>query len=173
MVTRQTLITALFIMTLGLACGTHFSASFVIKGSVSCMDCVSHHDISGIMVSVKCGQVTKLATVALSKQDGSFETTLASNPPVSAASCQAKILGGAQQLYVHKTTSEAKIVTALGHSPYTTSEPLRFYTECPNKKCGAPADLEFGSSKTIDLPKEWGLAPTSYYMPFIPIIGIP
>ncbi|CAH9094018.1 unnamed protein product [Cuscuta epithymum] len=173
MVTHQTLITALFIMTLGLACGTHFTASFVIKGSVSCMDCVSHHDISGIMVSVKCDEGKKLATVAFTKEDGSFETTLTSNPPVSAASCRAKILGGAQQLYVHKTTSESKIIKSLGPSPYTTSEPLRFYTECPNKKCGAPGDLVFGSSKTIDLPKEWGLAPTSYYMPFIPIIGIP
>lgn len=111
--------------------------------------------------------------MATTEEDGSFETTLASKPPPSAAGCSAKILGATQQLYVPKT-SESKIVEAHAAGHYTTSEPLRFYTKCPNKKCGS-SDLGFGSSKTFDLPvpKEWGLAPTSYYLPFIPIIGIP
>ncbi|KHN27637.1 hypothetical protein glysoja_026204 [Glycine soja] len=35
--------------------------------------------------------------------------------------------------------------------------------------------FKFGSSKSFDLPlpREWGLAPSSFYVPFFPIIGIP
>nr|GMD71346.1 Increased rDNA silencing protein [Ipomoea batatas] len=161
----------LLIITLALAAGVNISASYVLKGSVSCMDCNAHHDLSGIKVSVKCSHEKKLG-VAITEEDGSFDTTVASNPPPSAGGCSAKILGATQQLYAPKT-AESKIVEADGHY-YTTSEPLRFYTKCPNEKCGSPKS-GLGSSKTFEvppLPREW--APTaSLIMPFFPIIGIP
>ncbi|KAI4385429.1 hypothetical protein MLD38_003456 [Melastoma candidum] len=57
---------------------------------------------------------------------------------------------------------------------YVTSTPLVISAACPysDKSAGC---VNLGSSKTIDLPvpREWGLPPTSYYTPFIPIIGIP
>ncbi|RAL45991.1 unnamed protein product [Cuscuta campestris] len=161
-------------------------ASHVVRGTVSCIDCHDNaaghqYHLSGIMVSVKCGG-GKQGTVATTKEDGSFETTTSHNSqPPESGGCHAKILGGAHQLYVPKeTSSEAAKTTAeppAGHGglSYTIVEPLRFYTRCPNKKCEAAAGSEFGSSKPIDLPdpSEWGLAPTNYYLPFIPIIGIP
>ncbi|XP_019199165.1 PREDICTED: uncharacterized protein LOC109192909 [Ipomoea nil] len=164
----QLLITSLLI-TLALAATVNISASYVLKGSVSCMDCNAHHDLSGIRVSVKCSHEKKLG-MAITEEDGSFDTSVASNPPPPGG-CSAKILGATQQLYVPKT-EESKIVEAHGH--YTTSEALRFYTKCPNKKCGSP-DSGLGSSKTFQvppIPREY--APTaSYILPFFPIIGIP
>ena len=61
-----------------------------------------------------------------------------------------------------------------------TPSPLlsAFPNLCPSTieaaKC-KPIKNKFGSSKAIDLslPPEWGLAPSRYYIPFIPIIGIP
>ncbi|XP_059300341.1 uncharacterized protein LOC132052707 [Lycium ferocissimum] len=147
-----------------------FSYSYVLKGSVTCLDCKQHTDLSGIKVSVKCSQVKTLA-MATTKEDGSFGTNL---PSDSTNKCYAKILGGPNQLFVSRKEIDPTIVKAQeDDNSYTISKPLKFYTRCPlsnNGKCH-----EFGSSKTIDLPvpKEWGLAPTSYYLPFIPIIGIP
>ncbi|VFQ94137.1 unnamed protein product [Cuscuta campestris] len=159
-------------------------ASHVVRGTVSCIDCDDNADghqyhLSGIMVSVKCGG-GKQGTVATTKEDGSFETTTTSHNSQSGG-CHAKILGGAHQIYVPKETSEEAAKTTAepparhGGGSYTIVEPLRFYSRCPNKKCEAAAGSEFGSSKPIDLPdpSEWGLAPTTDYMPFIPIIGIP
>lgn len=101
---------------------------------------------------------------------GAFETQLPSN------NCQAKILGGPKQLYVSRKTMVTNIMKVDETDSYTTSQPLSFYTSCPlsqnhEGKCGTPND----ASKTVDLPlpREWGLAPSSYYIPFMPIIGIP
>ncbi|KAJ8563461.1 hypothetical protein K7X08_031913 [Anisodus acutangulus] len=159
---------ALFI-TLALAT-FQFSHCYVLKGSVTCLDCNQHSDLSGIKVSAKCSQVKTLA-MATTEEDGSFETNL---PIDSTNKCYAKILGGPNQLFVSRKETDPTIVMAQeDDNSYTISKPLKFYKKCPlsnNGKC-----REFGSSKTIDLPvpKEWGLAPTSYYIPFIPIIGIP
>ncbi|KAJ8559664.1 hypothetical protein K7X08_003722 [Anisodus acutangulus] len=162
---------ALFI-TLALST-VQFSSCYVLKGSVTCLDCNQHSDLSGIKVSVKCSQVKTLA-MATTEEDGSIETNL---PFDSTNKCYAKILGGPNQLFVSRKETDPTVVKAQeDHNSYTLSKPLKFYTKCHlsnkdiNGKC-----REFGSSKTIDLPlpKEWGLAPTSYYIPFIPIIGIP
>lgn len=130
----------------------------------------------GVKVSVKCAGEKNLA-MATTEEDGSFETTvLPSSKSPDSVSCSAKILGATRQLYIPMKASESKVVVkAAGdsdnhHYIMTTSEPLRFYTKCPNPKC------IIGGSKTVDLPlpREWGLPPTSYYyLPFIPIIGIP
>lgn len=116
--------------------------------------------------------------VAYTEEDGTFETELPSDGPksTSPSNCMAKIMGGPHQLYVSTKNSLipiAKSKEESGH--FTTSKPLSFYKSCPLKgKCEAK-DMGFASSKTVDLPlpREWGLAPSSYYIPFIPIIGIP
>ncbi|XP_019173650.1 PREDICTED: uncharacterized protein LOC109169249 [Ipomoea nil] len=167
------------------------SASHVFKGSVTCLDCTHTHNhpphLSGVKVSVKCGGEKNMA-MATTEEDGSFETTVvlpSSKSPSSVVSCSAKILGATRQLYIPMKACESKVVVraAAGESDHsrhyimTTSEPLRFYTKCPNAKCvGGGGGGSIGGSKTVDLPlpREWGLPPTSYYyLPFIPIIGIP
>ncbi|CAN4100777.1 unnamed protein product [Withania somnifera] len=165
------------LITLVLASTLHFSSCYVLKGSVTCLDCNKHIDLSGIKVSVKCSKV-KTLTMATTEEDGSFETSLpfdSNSTPTN--KCYAKILGGPNQLFVSRKERDPTIVKAQeDDNSYTISNPLKFYRKCPlsnmndNGKC-----QEFGSSKTIDLPvpTEWGLAPTSYYVPFIPIIGVP
>ncbi|KAK9280174.1 hypothetical protein L1049_013861 [Liquidambar formosana] len=153
------------------------STCHVVKGSVSCLDCHRHYNLSGVKVAVKCDQVKKLATVT-TEDDGSFATNLPSDTPMSAtpSNCNAKLLGGENQLYASRKNMFSKIVKVQESNSYTISTPLAFSTTCPSKEanCGA-SNGETGSSKTVDipLPPEWGLAPSSYYVPFFPIIGIP
>ncbi|RVW86716.1 hypothetical protein CK203_039871 [Vitis vinifera] len=132
------------------------STCHVMKGSVTCLDCHRHHDFS--------------------EADGSFKTNLPSDTQTSSPplNCLAKLLGGPNQLYAFRKNTVSKIVKARDDSSYTISTPLSFSTTCPSSVKGAKYG-EFGSSKTVDLPlpPEWGLAPSSYYIPFFPIIGIP
>lgn len=141
-------------------------------------------DVSGIKVLVKCDKVKKLST-ATTRDTGYFETELPSAPTaIPSSACLATVLGGTRQLYATRTGIASKIVRAQdgsGRSYLTTSTPLTVSTTGPfEKKASSPVDrtgdkAEFGSSKTVNLPvpSEWGLAPTSYYLPFVPIIGIP
>ncbi|XP_059627682.1 uncharacterized protein LOC132270523 [Cornus florida] len=152
------------------------SACHPMKGSVTCLDCNQHsHDLSDIKVLVKCSQVKKLG-MASTKKDGSFETELPVDTSLPSTNCLAKVIGGPTQIYASRESMVSQIVKSGEPNSFTISSPLNFYTSCPIKgaKCGAQ-NTEFGSSKTVDLPipREWGLAPTSYYVPFLPIIGIP
>ncbi|CAN1171273.1 hypothetical protein LINPERPRIM_LOCUS7887 [Linum perenne] len=148
----------------------------VVKGRVSCVDCTTTYDFSDIMISFKCDGIKKLAVTGTEK-DGSFEAELPSSTPKN---CLAMLLGGQTKLYASRANLVSKIVKAspqASSSSYTITTPLAFSTTCPPGKasyCGGRNGL--GSSKTVDLPlpKEWGLAPSSYYInPFVPIIGIP
>ncbi|XP_017982094.1 PREDICTED: uncharacterized protein LOC18590285 [Theobroma cacao] len=172
----RSVITALFFL-LALA-RIELSACHVLEGKISCLDCTRDYDFSGIKVQVKCAQVKKLAT-ANTEENGSFKVELPSDTSKTprAETCLAKLLGGPDQLYVWKRNLVSKVVKAHELNSYTISTPLAFSTTCPlasrDAKCGAPTEI--GSSKTVNLPlpPEWGLAPSSYYVPFIPIIGIP
>ncbi|KAJ6670506.1 hypothetical protein OIU85_014387 [Salix viminalis] len=157
--------------------GIQLSTCQVLKGRVSCLDCGGHYDYSEIKVGVKCDKVRKLAT-ATTQSDGSFEVKLSSSDTSTTATpliCRAKLLGGPSQLYVSRQNMASRIVRTHDSSSYTISAPLAFSSACSadGGKCGV--SNEYGSSKTVDLPlpREWGLAPSSYYVPFIPIIGIP
>ncbi|KAL2507433.1 Pollen Ole e 1 allergen and extensin family protein [Forsythia ovata] len=159
----------------------YLSTSHVLMGSVICRDCKYNSDLSGIQVVVKCDKAKKLA-MATTHKDGTFNAELPSDDstPPNSLNCLAKILGGPHQLFASRKESISMIVKTKGVNIYATSKPLNFYKSCPlsrnlyNGKCVAK-NMEFGSSKTVDLPlpREWGLAPTSYYVPFFPIIGIP
>lgn len=128
---------------------------------------------------MKCAQVKKLAT-ATTEENGSFKVEFPSDTSKTTPTplnCLAMLLGGPSQLYAWKKNLVSNVVKAHELNCYTISTPLVFSTSCPlaskDAKCGAPNQI--GSSKTFDLPlpPEWGLAPSSYYIPFFPIIGIP
>ncbi|KAE8700219.1 putative Integrase, catalytic region [Hibiscus syriacus] len=145
------------------------STCHVLDAKFSCLDCKHYYDFSGIKVAVKCDKVKKLAT-ATAEENGAFRVELPldnsnGNPPTS-LDCLARIIGGPNQLYGEKKNTVSNVVKVSngGVNSYTTATPLSFSTSCP-----------LASSKTVDLPlpREWGLAPSSYYVPFFPIIGIP
>ncbi|KAM7496949.1 hypothetical protein LguiA_021363 [Lonicera macranthoides] len=178
-VTYRVITIALFFALFTLS-SVELSTCYVLKGSVTCLDCNHRHShFSGIMVLVKCSRV-KNATIATTKPDGSFEAKLPSH--TLSSNCRARILGASNQLYGSTKNMVRTIVKARGSKPesYAISKPLEFYKKCPLKagNCG-PKKIGLGSSKTIDipLPREWGLAPSSYYVtPFLPVIaftGIP
>ncbi|KAF7823214.1 Pollen Ole e 1 allergen and extensin family protein [Senna tora] len=151
------------------------SSCQVVKAKVSCVDCPSQNnvDLSGIKVSVKCEKVKKVE-VAFTRHDGSFEAKLPlGSDPHNSGRCLARILGGPKQLYASRKDMVSQIVKDKKEgntNTYTISTPLSFFTTKPKAR-----NNNIGSSKTVDLPlpPEWGLAPSSYYVPFFPIIGIP
>ncbi|WCJ41851.1 Pollen Ole e 1 allergen and extensin family protein [Euphorbia peplus] len=151
--------------------GFELSTCQVVKGKVSCLDCPPHYDFSGTIVSVKCDKVKKLVTTT-TKSEGSFEVDLPSGSTTTTSTplnCLAKLMGGTTQIYATNKNMVSKVVKSDDASnSYTISTPLAFSTT--SKKLHG-----IHESKTIDLPlpKEWGLAPSSYYVPFFPIIGIP
>ncbi|XP_050212457.1 uncharacterized protein LOC126664219 [Mercurialis annua] len=160
---------ALLLLLLALSLsGLHLSTSQVLQGKLSCLDCSADYDFSGIKVLVKCANVKKLGQGTTTKE-GSFEVELPSTSTHETPSnCLAKLIGGTTQLYSTTKKMVSKIVKSHDSNSYTISTPLAFYTVRTNLK-------GIGESKTVDLPlpKEWGLAPSSYYVPFFPIIGIP
>ncbi|KOM50534.1 hypothetical protein LR48_Vigan08g136100 [Vigna angularis] len=127
------------------------------------------HQPPDVKVSVKCDGVKKLV-VATTENDGSFKANL----PSDKRSCFAKVLGGAVQLYASGKDQISQIIKGKEYNSYTISTPLSFRTSCP-PRTNCKSGKQVGSSKTVDLPlpPEWGLAPSSYYVPFFPIIGIP
>ncbi|MGD7361324.1 hypothetical protein, partial [Ralstonia pseudosolanacearum] len=146
-----------------------FSACNVVKGTVSCLDCNLHDDLPEVNVLVKC---VKSTTTTTTEKDGSFEAQLPTNP--SSTNCAVELVGGPQQLCSYRKTMASKIVKAHDSSSYTISSPLAYSTSCPsNTKSGTSTSM-FDSSKTVDfpMPSEWGLPPTSFVIPIIPI-GIP
>uniref|UniRef100_A0A1J3DV52 Uncharacterized protein n=1 Tax=Noccaea caerulescens TaxID=107243 RepID=A0A1J3DV52_NOCCA len=154
---------ALFLFTTALSFCLVVSASLV-EGKVSCFDCPNDYDYSGIMISVSCGHTKTQFTVSTDKK-GEFRSEL---PSRDKTNCEAELKGSFKQLYASAKNVKSKIVNLAGDK-YGLSSKLIFLKSCP-RSLGS-----FGSSKTVDLPvpPEWGLAPTSYYLPFIPIIGIP
>lgn len=130
---------------------------------------------SGIKILVKCDQVKKMS-MATTKNDGSFETQLPTDISKSgpkALNCLAKLLGGPKQLYASKKLMTSQVINTTHSDSLTIATPLAFYTSCPSNT--NQVHCKVASSKTVDLPlpPEWGLAPSSYYIPFFPIIGIP
>ncbi|XP_038902068.1 uncharacterized protein LOC120088711 [Benincasa hispida] len=154
------------------------TTTHVLKGKVLCLDCDAAYDLSGIVVMAKCEKVRKVVTATTAK-DGGFEAELPSDD------CEARLGGGRNQLYAARKDMVAGIVRGVGGSDdvYGIATPLAFCSSCRCRSIGASeaekyckaAGGKFGSSKTFNLPlpPEWGMAPSSYYFPFFPIIGIP
>ncbi|KAL0534324.1 hypothetical protein IC582_028614 [Cucumis melo] len=162
---------------------TQLAQCNTLKAKISCLDCQSNYDFSGNLIMVKCERVKNL-TIAITKADGSFETPLPSDmasvdseaapPPPK---CIAKLVGGSHQLFASRKELVSTIIKETNSKFFTIATALRFST-CKeiNRKCKAIKKESIEDSKTFDLPNlppEWGFPPTSYYLPVLPIIGIP
>lgn len=130
---------------------------------------------------VKCKSVKNL-TIAITEADGSFETSLPSDvasidfeAASSSPKCIAKLVGGSHQLFASRKDMASTVIKETNSNFFTISSPLKFSTCKQNIKCKAMKKEFAADSKTIDLPlpPEWGFPPTSYYLPVLPIIGIP
>ncbi|KAI3461279.1 hypothetical protein Pfo_017942 [Paulownia fortunei] len=129
--------------TLSLA-KTELSTGQVLKGSVKCLDC--------------------------NKEMAPLRQLPMDNPKSpNSFNCMTQIMGGLTSSTLQPRILWSKLLKPMNEANFTISKSCHFKWKCVAK------DMGFGSSKTVDLPRprEWGLAPTSYYMPFIPIIGIP
>ncbi|KAE8652846.1 uncharacterized protein LOC116402231 [Cucumis sativus] len=150
-----------------------------LKAKISCLDCQSNYDFSGNLIMVKCERAKNL-TIAITKADGSFETSLPSNMASEAApsspKCIAKLLGGSHQLFASRKEMVSTIIKETNSKFFTIATALKFST-CKeiSRNCKAIKKESVEDSKTFDfpLPPEWGFPPTSYYIPVLPIIGIP
>ncbi|XP_043698481.1 uncharacterized protein LOC122649170 [Telopea speciosissima] len=157
----------------------------LLHGSVSCLDCAENNQLHGIRVLVGCDGVKKMA-MTVTDENGHFRTELPrdSSSKSSTNNCLAKLLGGPTQLCSTKKTLVSNVVKAHDKKSFTIATPLAFFTSCSTntkvKTQSSPSDemtktspLDFGSSKIIGVPTEWGLPPASDYIPVLPIIGIP
>ncbi|KAK1299906.1 hypothetical protein QJS10_CPB13g01534 [Acorus calamus] len=129
-----------------------------------------------LVVEGSCAKEKRL-TMATTNQGGSFKAELPPTTTATASSspdCLAVLLGGPERLCGPKKGLVSKVVKAPLPDTYTVSAPLSIFSACPSgaEKAAQPV---FGNSKTFDLPlpPEWGLPPTSFFIPFFPIIGIP
>ncbi|MCD9560026.1 hypothetical protein HAX54_018453 [Datura stramonium] len=122
------LLVSLFI-TLVLTSVHNIGCCYVLKGSVTCVDCDHHSDLSGIKVSVKLQQsLEKVATAVTAEEDGTFETNLHWKLNIfKQLSC--KFLG-TKQMFVSEDIMDTKIVKVQEDNySYTISEPLSS-TQC-------------------------------------------
>ncbi|XP_022142556.1 uncharacterized protein LOC111012639 [Momordica charantia] len=176
MASLKLLLTLPFLLLMVLAT-TQAAQCYTLRAKISCLDCRSNYDFSGNKIVVKCEKVKNLA-VAITRTDGSFETTLpsdASNSQSPPSNCIAKLVGGPHQLYASRKDMASIVIKATNSKFFTIATALKFSTCKQHNKCQAMKDQFIADSKTVDLPlpREWGLAPSSYYLPELPIIGIP
>ncbi|KAJ0976701.1 hypothetical protein J5N97_012175 [Dioscorea zingiberensis] len=162
----------------------------VLKGSVSCLDCTSHQDLSGVKVAVSCSHTSKVVST-LTNKEGHFEAELPSSSSSSSSSspkCIATLLGAKVQLCAFRKDMVSKVIRPQTSSnSYILTTPLNFFTtSCTTRVNGAMhgklADDGSSSSSSssspstpdnIPQPYPWGLPPPSIFYRFLPIIGIP
>ncbi|CAH8362372.1 unnamed protein product [Eruca vesicaria subsp. sativa] len=170
---NQAAIAAFFLFGLAVFSNFELSASMLVLGKVSCLDCHRGFDFSGVKVLLKCdGEKKQITTMTTS--DGSFKTVLPTTDKKHSTNCLAKLLGGPEQLYGHKHNMVSELVKSKHDTKVlTTSNPLSFALTCP-KPTGDNVGNMIGDSKTVDFPGTGGFGfPPASFFPFLPIIGIP
>ncbi|XP_039124922.1 uncharacterized protein LOC120261204 [Dioscorea cayenensis subsp. rotundata] len=166
------------------------AAALLLKGSVSCLDCTSLQDFSGVKVAVSCSHTSQVVSTLTNKK-GEFEVKLpssSSSSSSSSAKCIATLLGGKVQLCAYRKDMVSKLVKPQGSTSnsFVLTTPLNFFTtSCPSRTVHAPTmyekldDHDRSSSSSpstpenIPQPYPWGLPPPCYFCHFLPIIGIP
>ncbi|CAN6849014.1 unnamed protein product [Brassica oleracea var. botrytis] len=170
---NQAAVAAFFLFVLGLFSNFELSASTLVLGKVSCLDCHGDFDFSGVKVLLKCeGEKKPITTMATS--DGSFRSVLLTADKKRSMNCLAKLLGGPEQLYAHRHNMVSELVKSKHDTKVlTTSNPLSFSLSCP-KPTGDNVGNMIGDSNTVNFPGTGGFGfPPASFFPFLPIIGIP
>ncbi|VVB16833.1 unnamed protein product [Arabis nemorensis] len=170
---NQAAVAAFFFFVFAVFSNFKLSASSLVRGKVSCLDCQTDFDFSGIKVLLKCDGEKKPVT-AMAASDGSFRSALPITNEKGSMNCLAKLLGGPDQLYAHKHNLVSELVKSKRDSKvFTTSNPLSFSLSCPKPTRDNAGEM-IGDSKTINFPGTGGFGfPPASFFPFIPIIGIP
>ncbi|KAJ0238768.1 Pollen Ole e 1 allergen and extensin family protein [Hirschfeldia incana] len=170
---NQTAIAVCFLFVLAVFSNFELSASTLVLGKVSCLDCHSDFDFSGVKVLLMCDGEKK-PTITMAASDGSFRSVLPTADKKRSTNCLAKILGGPEQIYAHKHNMVSELVKSKHDTKVlTTSNPLSFSLSCP-KPTGDNVGRMIGDSKTVNFPGAGGFGfPPASFFPFLPIIGIP
>nr|AAM65948.1 unknown [Arabidopsis thaliana] len=170
---NQAAAAAFFLFALAVFSNLELSASSLVSGKISCLDCHHDFDFSGIKVLLKCDGEKKQIT-AMAAADGSFRSVLPTADKKGSINCLAKLLGGPEQLYAHKHNLVSELVKSKHDSKVlTTSNPLAFSLSCPKPSRDDIGSM-IGDSKTINFPGAGGFGfPPASFFPFLPIIGIP
>ncbi|KAH0937272.1 hypothetical protein HID58_004733 [Brassica napus] len=170
---NQAAVAAFFLFVLAVFSNFELSASTLVTGKVSCLDCHRDFDFSGVKVLLQCdGEKKPVTTLAAS--DGSFRSVVQTADKKQEIKCLAKLLGGPEQLYAHKHNMVSELVKSKHDTMVlTTSNPLSFTLSCP-KPTGDNVGNMIGNSKTVNFPGTGGFGfPPASFFPFLPIIGIP
>ncbi|KAG2658866.1 atherin-like [Panicum virgatum] len=116
-----------------------------LRGSVACLDCSAGHDLSGVVVAVRCAGGAGLLRAAQTDARGAFDVAMpaaAAVPPSSSSSatpCAARVLGAAtEQLCAPRGLAVARVVPG---PSYALGSPLAFFTA----RC-RPASASGGSA---------------------------
>ncbi|KAJ1279395.1 hypothetical protein BS78_04G153000 [Paspalum vaginatum] len=171
-----------------------------LRGSVACLDCATGHDLSGVVVAVKCAGDGGGLHAAQTDARGDFDVAV---PADSASPCAARVLGATAQLCAPQGLMVARVVPnrAPGSAAsYALGSRLGFFTRCGASGSAFATTMDDrdqqGHAATApelrpmppavqtpvwppplaggnSPPFGLGGLPLIFLFPFIPIIGIP
>ncbi|XP_040376427.1 protein argonaute 12 [Oryza brachyantha] len=170
-----------------------------LRGSVACLDCAPGHDLSGVVVAVRCGGGDGAVQLRAAQTDerGGFDVAVPADGGGGGHGrrrCAARVLGGAEQLCAPGRLAVAPVVAPAEPGSYALGSRLAVLTRCggavaattaaatgsdqspaPPRARRTPTTRRTqprpgrGTGRPYDGP---GL-PLIYFFPFLPIIGIP
>ncbi|CAN6251784.1 unnamed protein product [Urochloa humidicola] len=115
-----------------------------LLGSVACLDCAAGHDLSGVVVAVRCAGDGGLRA-AQTDARGAFDVAMPAAAP-SSTPCAARVLDATtEQLCAPGGLAVARVVPARAPGPSTSSSPYALGSRLAVRKClvaaGRPASL--------------------------------
>ncbi|PUZ75950.1 hypothetical protein GQ55_1G251200 [Panicum hallii var. hallii] len=132
-----------------------------LRGSVACLDCAAGHDLSGVVVAVRCadGGGAGLLRAAQTDARGAFDVAMpaavAPSSSAPATPCAARVLGATEQLCAPRGLAVARVVPDRAPGPssssssYALGSPLAFFTT----RC-RPASGGSAAAATMDAPDQ-------------------
>ncbi|CAN6238322.1 unnamed protein product [Urochloa humidicola] len=147
-----------------------------LRGSVACLDCAAGHDLSGVVVAVRCAGDTGLLLAAATDALGAFDVAMPSAvaPPSSAATptptpCAARVLGATtEQLCAPQGLAVARVVPG---PSYTLGSRLAvFVTRCgPGPASGGGGSA--AAAETMDAPDRQQRRRQGDAAPRVPVVS--
>lgn len=138
-----------------------------LRGSVACLDCAAGHDLSGVVVAVKCagdgggaGALHAAETDGLGAFDMAMPAAVSSSGASGATPCAARVLGATEHLCAPRGLAVARVVPARApgsssSSHYALGSRLAVFTRCRQTTGGGSA-----AATTMDAPdRQQGDAP--------------